>query len=425
MNDTKSKLSFASYFLILPLNFIRFALCGLKTTRKGWLLLITIFFSIGSFFLLDHLNTQIPNVLKENVTELINNDTPDVNFQTEAYRIVPIGDLFDFVMFSEPAIMIIYPLFLFLASLGVENRKQGMICLASSFVWLIILLFINNFYYFQKTLNVTEGAFLLLSVSYYFLITSSLGLILSNFTLSKFSKGLTGFVFSLIFLGGFILMYRFFNRSTKIYDIMIIYSLMSIIINYYLLRNFIIKPDLSIDFKYAHSTNETDYNVFISYRRSTNVDAARLIRTALNSKNIKAFVDIEDLGPKFFDEQLIEVIKRTGNFILLISPEDLKKCSEPLDWLRREIKTAIQFNRNIVPILKDGFSWDASILPEDIRDLPRHNSIKYSAEYFDAMIIKLVSFLNNTMAKDKFEPTSQKTLVRKFSKLLRSLFEDA
>ena len=424
MKDTIRKLSFAGYFFILPLNFVRCALSGFKTTRKGWLILITIFFSIGCFFFLDHLNSQIPNILKENAADLININKPDANFQTKAYRIVPIGDLLEVNILSKPAITIIYPIFMLLASLGLENRKQGIICLASSSVFLIILLFANNFYYFQQTINSTRGAFLLLSVSYYFLIASSFGLILSNFTFAKFDKGLTGFVFSLVFLGGFILIYNLLNRSTKIYDIVILYALLSIIINYYLLRKIIINPDLFITFKYAHSASETEYNVFISYRRSTNVDAARLIRTALNSKNLKAFVDIEDLGPKFFDEQLIEVIQKTENFILLISSEDLKKCSEPNDWLRKEIKTAIQFKRNIVPILKDGFSWDASILPEDIRDLPRHNSIKYSSEYFDAMIIKLTSFLNNTLAKDYFEPTNQKTLARKYSTLLRSLFEE-
>ena len=122
----------------------------------------------------------------------------------------------------------------------------------------------------------------------------------------------------------------------------------------------------------------------------------------MNSKNFRAFIDIEELGSNFYDDQLIKVIQETDNFILLISPGDLENCIKKNDWFRKEISTAIKFDRNIIPILKDGFDWNESLdLPDDIKDLPRHNAINYSTEYFDAMLTKLVSFFNDSSIKQE------------------------
>jgi len=174
-------------------------------------------------------------------------------------------------------------------------------------------------------------------------------------------------------------------------------GLITLIINYYILRTSYNRWIVDKVPRRESTADEFSYDVFISYRRNSNTDAVKLIRTALKSRGLRAFVDIEDLGSNFFDEQLIKVIENIENFILLISPGDLENCSNQNDWFRKEISKAITSKRNIIPILKDGFLWNqSSELPNDIKDLPRHNSIKYSTEYFDAMLTKVVSFFKDS-----------------------------
>jgi hypothetical protein len=292
---------------------------------------------------------------------------------------------------------LVYPPIFLLTSLGLKNLKQEILCFISTYFCLLILFVLKNFFLLQIIYADNQRIYYLLAISYNFSILFVLGLILSNITFSKINKGLTGLIFSIIYLCGFILLYHSLNGSTKIFDALIIYSLVAIIINYNLLRGSVTRSDLTRVQSKNSDVDEFIFDVFISYRRNKNADAAKLIRTALNSRNISAFLDIEDLGSRFFDERLIEVIRHTNNFVLLISPDDLKNCKETNDWLRNEISTAIQSGRNIIPILKDGFNWDESLyLPEEIRDLPRHNSINYSTEYFEAMIMKLISFLEDS-----------------------------
>ena len=44
---------------------------------------------------------------------------------------------------------------------------------------------------------------------------------------------------------------------------------------------------------------------FISYRRETGADTARLIRAELLSRGMKTFLDVDDLGSFHFDERLL------------------------------------------------------------------------------------------------------------------------
>lgn len=132
---------------------------------------------------------------------------------------------------------------------------------------------------------------------------------------------------------------------------------------------------------------------FISYRRETGADTARLIRAELLSRGMKTFLDVDDLGSFHFDERLLQEIEGSPHFILILSPGALDRCIDEDDWLRREIAHAISKDRNIVPVLKEGFRFPPKkSLPSDIADLPRYNCVQYSHTYFEATIDKLLDF---------------------------------
>lgn len=391
--------AFLGYYFFLPFGFFDLLKTGYKTTNKALLLLIIIFLAFGSYYLLNFMDSRIPLLLGENQNINSENNRQFISnvLQTWKYRAVPIPIIIDLTL-SKEAISIFYPIVFLIASMGIKNMKQGIISFFGSYLGLCILLVIKNYFYFQVMPEVPNEAIFLLYVSYFYLIIFCFLLILSNFAFSKSDKGLTGLIFSFGYFCGFIILYSFFKHNIKIYDILIYYTFGSSIINYYLIKGK--KSIFSIDLKLNNEEDEAKYKVFISYRRVNNSDAARLIRSELNSRNVKTFIDIEDLGSHYFDEQLINIIRNTENFILLLSRNDLTDCIDEDDWLRKEISIAIQHQHNIIPVLKDGFYWDEPVfLPEEIKDLPRHNSIIYSVEYFDAMIIKIISFLENSSGK--------------------------
>jgi hypothetical protein len=133
---------------------------------------------------------------------------------------------------------------------------------------------------------------------------------------------------------------------------------------------------------------------FISYRREGGWETSRLIFSELQKRDIDAFLDVEKLGRSLFDEQLFHHIDESANFILILSPGALDRCSDENDWLRKEIAYAISKGKNIVPVLKDNYIFPASQdLPEDIRKICRFNCVSLHHEYIGPAFEKLISFL--------------------------------
>jgi len=140
--------------------------------------------------------------------------------------------------------------------------------------------------------------------------------------------------------------------------------------------------------------NAAKSGTFISYRRNKSADPARLIRNELQSRGYEAFLDIEDLGAHYFDDRLLHEIEKVPNFVVILTRGSLKACGDPEDWLRREIAHAIRTGRNIVPVLMDHFKFPKQAeLPDELRELPRHNGVTYNRDYFDATIKRLTRFL--------------------------------
>ncbi len=137
--------------------------------------------------------------------------------------------------------------------------------------------------------------------------------------------------------------------------------------------------------------------VFISYRRERGSQLARVVHTEMERRGISCFLDVDDLGAEHFDQRLLREIESIPNFIVILSPGALDRCRAPEDWLRKEIGHAIVMKRNIVPLMVEGFEFpDPAELPEELRELVRHNGVSYSHEYFSATFDKLQSFLKFT-----------------------------
>lgn len=140
-------------------------------------------------------------------------------------------------------------------------------------------------------------------------------------------------------------------------------------------------------------------SVFLSYRRDSGDELARLLKKGLEAEGIDCFLDVDDLGASHFDDRLLREIEKRANFIVILSQGALDRCINENDWLRKEITHAIKTKRNIVPIIIPDFTETIKFpsseqLPREIAELPRYNSVVYSHEYYDKMMEKLLRFLS-------------------------------
>jgi hypothetical protein len=136
------------------------------------------------------------------------------------------------------------------------------------------------------------------------------------------------------------------------------------------------------------------YDVFISYRRAHGSESARLIRAELQHYGLRIFLDVDDLRPGNFEEEILQRIANTPNYIIILSPGSLDRCVDQEDRFRQEIAQAIITRRNIIPILMPGFEFpEKQTLPDDIQELRLYQSVTYSHEFFEAMIGKIKGYL--------------------------------
>ncbi len=133
--------------------------------------------------------------------------------------------------------------------------------------------------------------------------------------------------------------------------------------------------------------------VFISYRRNSANWVALLIYQNLTQKGYDVFFDYKGIASGSFELAILENIRARAHFLVLLTPSALKRVDEPGDWLRREIETALDAQRNIVPILLDGFDFQtqyiARLLTGKLATLSEYNGLEVSEVYFEAAMQRL------------------------------------
>lgn len=140
--------------------------------------------------------------------------------------------------------------------------------------------------------------------------------------------------------------------------------------------------------------NDTNYDVFISYRRSTGEDLAARICEHLRKRGFNPFIDFESLRSGKFNEQLYQYIDNAPNFVLILSKNALDRCINEDDWVRLEIERALNGNKNIVPVCTKDFVMNTEKLPKSLSELPLYQQITPSSALFEASMDLLAKNLN-------------------------------
>lgn len=135
--------------------------------------------------------------------------------------------------------------------------------------------------------------------------------------------------------------------------------------------------------------------IFISYRREGGEIMAQLLYDKLIARGYTVFYDVESLKSGRFDSKLLEEIEKAEDFLLILPPGGLDRCVSEEDWVRQEIRSAIEHKKNIVPIMLRGFSFPTN-LPEDIGEIARYNGVNFGTmEFFDAKIQRILERLKS------------------------------
>lgn len=137
------------------------------------------------------------------------------------------------------------------------------------------------------------------------------------------------------------------------------------------------------------------YDIFISYRREGGFETAQLITQYLKNKGYNVFFDLENLRGGKFNNQLLDVISSCKDFIIVFSPKEVERLWNEDDWVRLEIAHAVSSNKNIIPVLLQGFKFPDT-LPDDINEVRHFNGVSAGDyNFFDASMTKLQGFLKS------------------------------
>lgn len=130
-------------------------------------------------------------------------------------------------------------------------------------------------------------------------------------------------------------------------------------------------------------------DIFISYRRRDVRSVAHLLAEALRSRGYRVFLDVRSLGATEFAKELPRRVAACTDFVAVIGPEYLARCSETGDFVRLEVAEALRMRRHVVPVVVGFPEWVGVPLPSDMEGLKAISAISfeeaYTAESVDAL----------------------------------------
>ncbi len=97
-------------------------------------------------------------------------------------------------------------------------------------------------------------------------------------------------------------------------------------------------------------------------------------------------MDVEKVDSGRFENVILNELGCRPHFIVILEPDSVQGWLDPADWLRRAIERSIQLERNVIPLLVNGFQFTevADYLVGDLPKLREYNPLTIPHDYFDA-----------------------------------------
>lgn len=114
------------------------------------------------------------------------------------------------------------------------------------------------------------------------------------------------------------------------------------------------------------------YEIFLGYRREGGTQFAGILALMLQQRGYKVFYDVDAFTDGFLGEYVNNAIKDSLIYMLVLSPNSLRRSANESDWLRKEIETALRMNKEIILINPDNSfdGWPAD-LPTELCQLKK------------------------------------------------------
>lgn len=147
------------------------------------------------------------------------------------------------------------------------------------------------------------------------------------------------------------------------------------------------------------------YDIFISYRRDASSETAKHLFDRLTLDGYTVSYDADTLLNGNFNTELLTRISGCKDFILLCDAHVFDKSinenvPKDSDWLRIELAEALSLNKNVIPIMLDGFVRFPENLPQDISQVRYKNGPKFDRYYYDAFYQRLKHFFTEAPTDD-------------------------
>ncbi|MEM7429448.1 MAG: TIR domain-containing protein [Pseudomonadota bacterium] len=158
---------------------------------------------------------------------------------------------------------------------------------------------------------------------------------------------------------------------------------------------------------------------FINYRREDSEGKTFSLRQELlkHFKEDELFMDIKGMEPgKDFEVQIIESVSACDAMLVVIGTswveikdkDGNRRLEEDSDFVRSEIRNAINLRKPIIPVLLDGTKMPpAERLPEDIRQLVKFPAMQFTIEHIEANTQRIANAMKEVLP----QPTASRRLL--------------
>ncbi|MBN1451018.1 MAG: tetratricopeptide repeat protein [Anaerolineales bacterium] len=123
------------------------------------------------------------------------------------------------------------------------------------------------------------------------------------------------------------------------------------------------------------------------------------------------FFDYLSIDSGNFEKVILDNIRARAHFLIILTPSALDRCKETGDWLRREIETAIDEKRNVVPLMMESFDFGSRSVNEALTGkltlLSSYNGLRIPADYALEAMDRLRERYLNIALSDVTLPTLQ------------------
>ncbi len=134
--------------------------------------------------------------------------------------------------------------------------------------------------------------------------------------------------------------------------------------------------------------------LFISYRRKSWAFTGRLAEKLATKTNAEVFVDFTGIDDTDFEKSILKNLRESDAVLLIVSEHTFaERIHRDDDWVRREIREALNHDIPIIVVAVDGLFPPTVGLPEDIGDVVKSQGIRFYPEFFDEAVNNLVKFL--------------------------------